>query len=211
MEIIINFIDFFVHLDKYLHLLISNFGGWTYLIIFLIIFCETGLVVTPFLPGDSLLFGLGAFAALGVLELELLLLAIPVAAVIGDNVNYTLGKFVGPRIFHQEKSRFFNREHLDRTHRFYERYGGKTVILARFVPIVRTFSPFVAGIGSMAYVRFLAYSIAGGIFWAACFLLAGFYFGNLPLVKENFTLVILAIIVLSILPGVVEYVRQRGK
>ncbi len=211
MEIIINFIDFFVHLDKYLYLLISNFGGWTYLIIFLIIFCETGLVVTPFLPGDSLLFGLGAFAALGALELELLLLAIPVAAVIGDNVNYTLGKFVGPRIFHQEKSRFFNREHLDRTHRFYERYGGKTVILARFVPIVRTFSPFVAGIGRMAYVRFLVYSIAGGIFWAASFLLAGYYFGNLPLVKENFTLVILGIIVLSILPGVVEYVRQRGK
>lgn len=211
MEIIINFIDFFVHLDKYLQLLISNFGAWTYLIIFLIIFCETGLVVTPFLPGDSLLFGLGAFAALGVLELELLLLAIPVAAVIGDNLNYTLGKFVGPRIFHREKSRFFNREHLDRTHRFYERYGGKTVILARFVPIVRTFSPFVAGIGRMAYVRFLAYSIAGGLFWAASFLLAGYYFGNLPLVKENFTLVILAIIVLSILPGVVEYARQRGK
>ena len=211
MEIIINFIDFFVHLDKYLQLLISNFGAWTYLIIFLIIFCETGLVVTPFLPGDSLLFGLGAFAALGVLELELLLLAIPVAAVIGDNLNYTLGKFVGPRIFHREKSRFFNREHLDRTHRFYERYGGKTVILARFVPIVRTFSPYVAGIGRMAYVRFLAYSIAGGLFWAASFLLAGYYFGNLPLVKENFTLVILAIIVLSILPGVVEYARQRGK
>lgn len=209
MEIIINFIDFFIHLDRYLNLLISNFGVWTYVIIFLIIFCETGLVVTPILPGDSLLFGLGAFAAAGALEVELLLLTIPVAAVVGDNVNYTLGKFIGPRVFDQEKSRFFKREYLDRTHRFYERYGGKAIIIARFVPIVRTFSPFVAGIGRMAYIRFLAYSIAGGLVWAVLFILGGYFFGNLPLVKENFTMVILAIILISVMPGIVEFVRQR--
>lgn len=209
MEIVVNFIDFFIHLDRYLNLLISSFGVWIYVLLFLIIFCETGLVVTPFLPGDSLLFALGALAAVGALELECLLLALPVAAVAGDNVNYSLGKFVGPRVFHQAKTRFFKKEYLERTHRFYERYGGKTIILARFVPIVRTFSPFVAGIGRMAYPRFLSYSIAGGIFWVASFLLGGYYFGNLPLVKENFTLVILAIIVLSIMPGFVELVRQR--
>ncbi|SEL98945.1 membrane-associated protein [Syntrophus gentianae] len=209
MEILVNFIDFFIHLDRYLNLLISNFGVWTYVLLFLIIFCETGLVVTPFLPGDSLLFGLGAFAAAGALELELLFLILPVAAVAGDNVNYTLGKFIGPRVFHQQKSRFFKKEHLDRTHKFYERYGGKTIVLARFVPIVRTFSPFVAGIGRMTYIRFLSYSVAGGLFWVALFLLAGYYFGNLPLVKENFTLVILAIIVLSVMPGFFEFVRRR--
>lgn len=209
MEIIINFIDFFIHLDRYLHLLISNFGIWTYVIIFLIIFCETGLVVTPFLPGDSLLFGLGAIAAAGALEVELLMLAIPVAAVSGDNVNYTLGKFIGPRVFHREKSRFFKKEYLERTRRFYERYGGKTIILARFVPIVRTFSPFVAGIGRMAYPRFLLYSVTGGLAWVAFLILGGYYFGNLPLVKEHFTLVILAIIGISIMPGVVEFVRRR--
>ncbi|WP_041584601.1 DedA family protein [Syntrophus aciditrophicus] len=209
MEIAVNFIDFFIHLDRYLQLLISNFGIWTYVIIFLIIFCETGLVVTPFLPGDSLLFGLGALAATGALEVELLLMAIPVAAVAGDNVNYTLGKFIGPRVFHQEKSRFFKKEYLDRTHRFYERYGGKTIIIARFVPIVRTFSPFVAGIGQMAYPRFLAYSVSGGLAWVAFFILGGFYFGNLPLIKENFTLVILAIIGISIMPGLFEFVRRR--
>jgi len=209
MEIVVNFIDFFLHLDRYLNLLVSSFGVWTYVLLFLIIFCETGLVVTPFLPGDSLLFGLGAFAAAGALELELLLLTLPVAAVAGDNVNYTLGKFVGPRVFHQSKTRFFKKEYLDRTHRFYERYGGKTIVLARFVPIVRTFSPFVAGIGRMAYPRFLAYSVAGGLFWVAFFLLGGYYFGNLPLVKENFTLVILAIIILSIMPGFFELVRRR--
>jgi len=209
MDVVINFIDFFIHLDRYLNILISNFGVWTYVLLFLIIFCETGLVVTPFLPGDSLLFGLGAFAAAGSLELEILLLAIPVAAVAGDNANYTLGKFLGPRVFHQEKSRFFKKEHLDRTHLFYEKYGGKTIILARFLPIVRTFCPFVAGIGRMAYPRFIAYSVAGGILWASLFLLTGYYFGNLPLVKENFTLVILAIIIISMMPGIFEFVRRR--
>jgi len=209
MEIAINFIDFFVHLDRYLNILISNCGVWTYVIIFLIIFCETGLVVTPVLPGDSLLFGLGAFAAVGALELEMLLLILSAAAIAGDTVNYALGKFVGPHVFHQEKSRFFKKEYLDRTHRFYERYGGKTIILARFVPIVRTFAPFVAGIGSMTYSRFLAYNVTGGLTWVALFILGGYYFGNLPMVKENFTLVILAIIVISIMPGIYEFVRRR--
>jgi len=209
MEIVINFIDFFIHLDRYLNLLISNFGVWTYLIIFLIIFCETGLVVTPVLPGDSLLFGLGAFAAADALKLEWLLLTLSTAAVAGDTVNYAIGKFVGPHVFHQEKSRFFKKEYLDRTHRFYERYGGKTIIVARFVPIVRTFAPFVAGIGSMTYSRFLAYNVIGGLAWVALFILGGYYFGNLSLVKENFTLVILAIIVVSIMPGIVEFVRRR--
>jgi len=209
MEIVINFIDFFIHLDRYLNLLISNFGVWTYVIIFLIIFCETGLVVTPVLPGDSLLFGLGAFAAADALKLEWLLLTLSTAAVAGDTVNYAIGKFVGPHVFHQEKSRFFKKEYLDRTHRFYERYGGKTIIVARFVPIVRTFAPFVAGIGSMTYSRFLAYNVIGGLAWVALFILGGYYFGNLSLVKENFTLVILAIIVVSIMPGIVEFVRRR--
>lgn len=209
MEFILTFIDFFIHLDRYLNLLIANFGVWTYIIIFLIIFCETGLVVTPILPGDSLLFGLGAFAAAGALEVEFLLLLIPIAAVAGDNLNYTIGKFVGPRVFHQEESRFFKKEYLDRTHRFYEKYGGKTIVIARFVPIVRTFSPFVAGIGRMAYVRFLAYSVAGGFFWVASFILCGYYFGRLPVVKENFTFVIFAIIVISVMPGVIEFVRSR--
>jgi len=209
MEIVINFIDFFIHLDRYLNLLISNYGVWTYVIIFLIIFCETGLVVTPVLPGDSLLFGLGAFAAADALKLEWLLLTLSTAAVAGDTVNYAIGKFVGPHVFHQEKSRFFKKEYLDRTHRFYERYGGKTIIVARFVPIVRTFAPFVAGIGSMTYSRFLAYNVIGGLAWVALFILGGYYFGNLSLVKENFTLVILAIIVVSIMPGIVEFVRRR--
>ncbi|OPY11811.1 MAG: Inner membrane protein YqjA [Syntrophus sp. PtaU1.Bin005] len=209
MEILVTVIDFFVHLDRYLSILVSSFGVWAYVILFLIIFCETGLVVTPFLPGDSLLFGLGALAAAGALELDLLLLMLPVAAVAGDNVNYTLGKYIGPRVFHQNNPRFFKREYLDRTHRFYERHGGKTIVLARFLPIVRTFSPFVAGIGRMAYLRFLSYSIAGGLFWVVLFLLGGYYFGNLPLVKENFTLVILAIIIVSLLPGFFELIRRR--
>jgi len=165
--------------------------------------------VTPVLPGDSLLFGLGAFAAADALKLEWLLLTLSTAAVAGDTVNYAIGKFVGPHVFHQEKSRFFKKEYLDRTHRFYERYGGKTIIVARFVPIVRTFAPFVAGIGSMTYSRFLAYNVIGGLAWVALFILGGYYFGNLSLVKENFTLVILAIIVVSIMPGIVEFVRRR--
>ena len=206
----INFSDFFIHLDRHLSIAIQNFGGWTYLLVFLIIFCETGLVVTPLLPGDSLLFGLGAFAATGVLEVEWLFTILSVAAVGGDAVNYTAGKFVGPRVFRREDVRFLNRKYLDRTHRFYEKYGGKTIVIARFVPIIRTFAPFVAGVGAMTYWRFACYNVLGGISWIAVFIFGGYYFGNLPAVKQNFSLVIFAIIFLSVLPGVIEFFRQRS-
>ena len=210
MELITWFIDVFIHLDRYLDMIIKYFGIWTYLIVFLVIFCETGLVVTPFLPGDSFIFALGTIAALGSLEIGLLLIVLIVAAIAGDSVNYTLGKFFGPRVFHQPDGRFFKREYLDKTHRFYEKHGGKTIFLARFIPIIRTFAPFVAGIGSMHYGRFLLYNISGGIVWTTFFALGGYYFGNIPLVKQNFTLVILTIIVISILPGIIEFFRQRA-
>lgn len=210
MELILNLIDFFIDLDQYLGLIIHSFGGWTYLIVFLVIFCETGLVVTPILPGDSLLFGLGYFASMGVLEVKWLLILLATAAVAGDNLNYWIGRFVGPRVFHEEESRFLRKEYLDRTHRFYERHGGKTIIIGRFIPIIRTFAPFVAGIGRMTYTHFLPCDIAGGIFWITIFILSGYWFGHVPVVKDNFTLVILAIIFISILPGVIEYLRQRS-
>jgi membrane-associated protein len=209
MDMLLNFIDIFIHLDQHLSLLIQSFGGWAYLIVFLVIFCETGLVVTPILPGDSLLFGLGAIAAMGALKVEWLFVMLSIAAIAGDTVNYIIGHYVGPRVFARESSRFFKKEYLERTHRFYEKYGGKTIVIARFVPIIRTFAPFVAGIGSMTYSRFIVYNIVGGISWIALFIFGGYYFGNLSIVKRNFTLVIVAIIFVSILPGVIEYVRQR--
>ncbi len=209
MDMLLNFIDIFIHLDQHLSLLIQSFGGWAYLIVFLVIFCETGLVVTPILPGDSLLFGLGAIAAMGALKVEWLFVMLSIAAIAGDTVNYMIGHYVGPRVFARESGRFFKKEYLERTHRFYEKYGGKTIIIARFVPIIRTFAPFVAGIGSMTYSRFIVYNIVGGISWIALFIFGGYYFGNLSIVKRNFTLVIFAIILISILPGVIEYVRQR--
>ena len=209
MDMLLNFIDIFIHLDQHLSLLIQSFGGWAYLIVFLVIFCETGLVVTPILPGDSLLFGLGAIAAVGALKVEWLFVMLSIAAIAGDTVNYMIGHYVGPRVFARESGRFFKKEYLERTHRFYEKYGGKTIVIARFVPIIRTFAPFVAGIGSMTYSRFIVYNIVGGISWIALFIFGGYYFGNLSIVKRNFTLVIFAIILISILPGVIEYVRQR--
>jgi membrane-associated protein len=209
MDMLLNFIDIFIHLDQHLSLLIQSFGGWAYLIVFLVIFCETGLVVTPILPGDSLLFGLGAIAAVGALKVEWLFVMLSIAAIAGDTVNYMIGHYVGPRVFARESGRFFKKEYLEQTHRFYEKYGGKTIIIARFVPIIRTFAPFVAGIGSMTYSRFIVYNIVGGISWIALFIFGGYYFGNLSIVKRNFTLVIFAIILISILPGVIEYVRQR--
>jgi len=209
MDWFIFIVDFLLHLDRHLSPIIEYFGIWTYLLLFLIIFCETGLVVMPVLPGDSLLFGVGAFAAAGALNVELLVIILCLAAIAGDTVNYTIGHFVGPKVFHEENGRFFRKEYLDRTHRFYEKYGGKTIILARFVPIVRTFAPFVAGIGSMTYVRFIVYNITGGIAWVLFFVLGGYHFGNLPIVKRNFSLVILIIIILSIMPGVIEYLRHR--
>ncbi|MCX5852059.1 MAG: DedA family protein [Deltaproteobacteria bacterium] len=210
MELIVQFVDIFIHLDKNISLVLQTFGVWTYLIVFLIIFCETGFVVTPILPGDSLLFGLGTFAARGDLDVVWLILLLSVAAVGGDTVNYAIGKYVGPRVFTQKDSRVFKKEYLDRTHKFYEKYGGITIIVARFMPIVRTFAPFVAGIGRMSYVRFfLSYNVIGGISWILLFITGGYYFGNLPFVKANFTFVIIAIIIISMLPGIIEYVRHR--
>ncbi|MFY9608171.1 MAG: DedA family protein [Blastocatellia bacterium] len=209
MEIISKLIDIFLHLDRHLNEIIGQYGTWTYLILFVIVFCETGLVVTPFLPGDSLLFAAGAFAALGSLNVFWLFLLLTIAAILGDTVNYWLGHWVGPKVFHRENVRFLNKKHLDRTHEFYERYGGKTIIIARFVPIVRTFAPFVAGIGSMTYWRFIAYNVIGGVAWVAICVFAGYYFGNLEIVKNNFSLVIIAIVLISVLPMAVEYLRHR--
>ncbi|MBI3803700.1 MAG: DedA family protein [Nitrospirae bacterium] len=210
MEFFKTFIDLFLHLDRHLVAVFQDYGPWTYLILFLIIFCETGLVVTPFLPGDSLLFGVGALAAGSDLHIGWLFILLSLAAILGDAVNYWIGHLIGPKVFQKKESRFFKKEHLDRTHQFYEKYGGKTIILARFVPIIRTFAPFVAGIGRMRYWHFAAYNIVGGILWIGLFLFGGYFFGNIPTVKENFTLVILGIIVVSVLPGVVELVRSRA-
>jgi membrane-associated protein len=211
MELLSTLLDYLLHLDRHLSVIIQDFGGWTYLILFLIIFCETGLVVTPILPGDSLLFAVGAFAATGALDLAWVLVLLTIAAIAGDAVNYAIGHFVGPRVFRKEGVRFLNREYLDRTHQFYEKYGPVTIVIARFVPIIRTFAPFVAGIGRMTYARFAVYNVTGGIAWIAVFVLGGYAFGNIPVVKQNFTLVILAIIMLSVMPGVIEFLRQRRR
>jgi membrane-associated protein len=209
MELIHTFIEYFLHLDQHLNVVIQSYGTWTYAILFVIIFCETGLVVTPILPGDSLLFAAGAFAALGSLRIEVLIMLLAFAAVAGDTVNYWIGYAVGPRVFQQQRIRFLKKEYLDRTHQFYERHGGKTIIIARFMPIIRTFAPFVAGIGSMTYARFLTYNVVGGVAWISLFVAGGYYFGNIPTVKHNFTLVILAIVFISILPGMIEFARHR--
>ncbi len=210
MELIRWFVDLFLHLDRHLAEVIQAYGTWTYALLFTIIFLETGFVVTPFLPGDSLLFAAGSFAALGALDIRILFVLLWTAAVLGDNVNYGIGRYLGPKVFHYERSRFFNPEHLRKTHRFYERYGVKTIIIARFVPIVRTFSPFVAGIGAMRYLRFLGYDLLGGFLWVSVCLFAGYFFGNLPLVRRNFSLVIVAIVLVSVMPAFVEYLRQRA-
>ncbi len=209
MEFVNTLIDILLHLDQHIDLLIRSYGAWTYGIFFLIVFLETGLVVTPFLPGDSLLFAGGTFAALGSLDAKWLILSLSVAAIAGDTVNYWIGYTVGPKVFHKENSRFLNKKYLYRTHRFYEKYGGKTIILARFIPIIRTFAPFVAGIGTMAYRRFILYNVSGGIAWVALLVIGGYLFGNIPVVKQNFSLVIFAIIILSILPGIIEFLRHR--
>jgi membrane-associated protein len=209
MDLIVLVFDFVIHIDVHLSEIIRNYGLWTYLILFLIIFCETGLVVTPILPGDSLLFAAGTFAARGDFNVLWLFLLLSVAAVLGDTVNYWIGNYVGPKVFHGEKVRFLNREYLDRTHQFYERYGGKTIIIARFVPIIRTFAPFVAGIGSMTYGKFLSYNVIGGVLWIGAFAYAGYFFGNIPMVKRNFTLVIFVIIILSVMPGVIEFIKHK--
>jgi membrane-associated protein len=211
MELMNTFIEILLHLDKHLDLIIRNYGIWTYAIFFFIIFLETGLVVTPFLPGDSLLFAIGSFAALGSLDVRVSIVSLSIAAIAGDTVNYWIGDFIGPKVFSKEKSRFLNKEYLYRTHRFYEKYGGKTIVLARFIPIIRTFAPFVAGVGSMTYGRFIVYNIIGGIAWVVMFVFGGYFFGNIPFVKNNFSLVIFAIIFISILPGVIEFLRSRKR
>ena len=209
MDWFITLFDVLLHLDRHLGPFIEYFGVWVYLILFIIIFCETGLVVTPFLPGDSLLFGIGAVAATGVLNVELLLVSLIIAAVSGDAVNYTIGHFIGPKVFYQEKGRFLRKDHLEKTRLFYEKHGGKTIIIARFIPIIRTFAPFVAGIGRMRYTRFAVYNVTGAVAWVFLFIMMGYFFGNFPIVKKNFSLVILAIIILSVMPGIIEFIRQR--
>jgi len=210
MELLLKAIDIFIHLDKYLGDIILQYGTLTYLLLFFVIFMETGLVVTPFLPGDSLLFAAGTFAANEALDVRILFLLLTAAAIIGDTVNYWIGHLIGPRAFTGEV-RFLKKEYLDRTHEFYERHGGKTIILARFIPIIRTFAPFVAGIGAMSYGHFIAYNVIGGLAWVAFFTYGGYFFGNLPAVKQNFSLVVMAIIFLSILPGVFEYIKERNR
>jgi membrane-associated protein len=209
MEMLKYAIDVFIHLDTYLNIIITDYGMWTHALLFIVIFCETGLVVTPFLPGDSLLFAAGTFAALGALDLTGLAVSLSIAAVAGDTVNYWVGCILGPKVFASQGSRWLNRKHLDETHRFYEKYGGKTIIIARFVPIIRTFAPFVAGIGSMTYARFITYNVVGGVAWILVFTLGGYFFGNIPIVRRNFTIVVMAIIVISVLPAVIEFVRQK--
>jgi membrane-associated protein len=209
VELLATIVDFIFHVDVHLDQLIRDYGTWTHLILFVIVFCETGLVVTPFLPGDSLLFAVGAFAARGSLDVTTALVVLALAAILGDSLNYWVGTRIGPRVFHRTDVRFLNRKHLDRTHQFFEKYGGKTIVIARFVPIVRTFAPFVAGVGSMTYVKFFTYNVVGGIAWVLIFLAGGYLFGNLEVVRRHFSLVILAIIVLSVLPAVIEVVRAR--
>jgi membrane-associated protein len=211
VEFLSKIIDFIIHLDTHLSDLIQTYGLWTYLILFVVIFCETGLVVTPFLPGDSLIFAAGTFAARGDLKVGWLFLVLAAAAVIGDTVNYWIGKIIGPKIFHKEKTRFFKKKYLNRTHEFYEKYGAETIIIARFVPIIRTFAPFVAGIGRMSYLKFISYNVIGGVGWVAIFTFGGYFFGNIPFVKNNFSIVIIAIILISLVPAVLEFLKHRKK
>ena len=208
MDFVRSVMDLFLHLDEHLNQIVTTYGVWTHLILFAIVFAETGLVVTPFLPGDSLLFAAGALAALGSLDLWLLVVLLIGAAILGDTVNYWVGAWIGPRAF-SGNVRFLRKDYLERTHAFYEKHGGKTIILARFVPIIRTFAPFVAGVGAMSYPRFILYNVTGAVLWVGLFVPLGYFFGNMPTVKENFSLVILAIIAISVMPIAVEAIRAR--
>ena len=208
MELVQQLVEFILHIDRHLTEIVNQYGGWSYAILFLIIFCETGLVVTPFLPGDSLLFAAGALTAQGALEIVPLYLLLLIAAITGDQLNYWIGSRVGVHAF-DGRFRFLKQAHLERTQHFFERYGGKTIVIARFIPIVRTYAPFVAGAGRMDYSRFVVFNVAGGFLWITLFLLGGFFFGNIPIVQENFGLVVIGIIVVSILPPVIEYINHR--
>jgi membrane-associated protein len=207
-------IDIFLHLNKHINDVARDYQYWLYLILFMIVFCETGLVVTPFLPGDSLLFAAGALAATpnSIFDVHLMFVLLVIAAIAGDAVNYAVGHYLGPKVFRSDTSWLFNKKHLLRTQEFYEQYGGKTIIIARFVPIIRTFAPFVAGIGNMRYPRFALYNVTGGIAWVAIFLYAGYYFGSVPFVQDNFSIIVIAIILISVMPLGIEFVmaRRRG-
>lgn len=209
MEFIKSIIDIVLHIDKYLNIVIQNFGNWSYLVLFAIVFAETGLVITPFLPGDSLLFAAGTFAAMGSFDIVLIFVTLAGAAIIGDSVNYAIGKFFGEKILQIGAGRFLKKEHIDRTHKFYEKHGGKTIVLARFIPIIRTFAPFVAGIGEMSYYKFFIYNVTGAILWVSLCVFGGYYFGNIPFIREHFTVAIFAIIILSFLPVAVEILKHR--
>lgn len=209
MELLTTFVDLMLHLDTHLAALVAQYGAWVYAILFAIVFCETGLVVTPFLPGDSLLFVAGALAAAGGMQIGLLIVLLVIAAVLGDAVNYAVGGWFGPKVFRWENSRFFNRAAFDRTHAFYAAHGGKTVIIARFMPLIRTFAPFVAGVARMRYARFAMFNVSGALLWVVSLTLAGYWFGNLPWVKQNLTLVILAIIAISLAPVAVAWVKSK--
>jgi membrane-associated protein len=211
MELLKSIADFVLHIDVHLTELILAYGLWTYAILFIIIFSETGLVVAPFLPGDSLLFAAGALSAIGSMDPLWLFVLLSAAAIAGNSVNYAIGHYLGPRILRDGKVRFLNKEYLERAHKFYEQHGGKTIVFARFIPILRTFAPFVAGVGFMAYTRFMVYNIVAGIAWVGLFIFGGYFFGNLPAVKSNFTLVIGAIIVISLIPAVIEFFRHRAR
>ena len=202
-------IDFILHIDQHLLALSAQYGIWIYAILFIIVFCETGMIITPFLPGDSLLFAAGGIAALGGMEIHLMVVLLMFAAILGDALNFTVGKYFGDRLFANPDSKIFRREYLDKTHRFYEKHGGKTIIIARFVPIVRTFAPFVAGMGKMHYAKFIRYNIIGGFLWVILFSYAGYFFANFPIVKNNLGLVMGGIIIISILPGAVEIARAK--
>lgn len=208
MQLISSLFSFILHIDKHLHTIIQSYGVLTYFILFVIIFMETGFVVTPFLPGDSLLFAAGAFSALGSLNIVILFFVLGLAAILGDTANYWIGHFIGPKAF-SGKIRFLKKEYMDKTHAYFEKYGGKTIIIARFIPIVRTFAPFVAGVGAMSYGKFLSYNVIGGLLWVSLFLFGGFFFGNLPVVQHNFTFVIVVIIGISVAPPLIEFVRHK--
>ncbi len=210
MELLSSFISIILHLDVYLNQIVLQYKSTTYAILFLIIFLETGLVAMPFLPGDSLLFAAGAISVLGTLNPIWLVVLLSTAAILGDTTNYWIGRHVGGKLYSMEM-RFIKKEHLDKTQQFYEKHGGKTIIIARFIPIIRTFAPFVAGIGNMNYLRFLSFNMIGGILWVVLFIFVGYYFGNIPIIKQNFTLVILAIIVISLMPTILEFVKHRRK
>jgi membrane-associated protein len=209
VEILSAFIDLVLHLDRHLLALTQEYGVWVYAILFMIVFLETGVVVTPFLPGDSLLFVAGTLAAAGELNVHMLAAILIVAAILGDSLNYSIGRFLGPKVFRFEDTRFFKRAYLEKTQAFFDRHGGKTIIIARFVPIIRTYAPFVAGIGSMKYPRFLLFNVSGALLWVISLTYAGYFFGNLPIIKNNLTIVILSIIFISILPGLIEFWRAR--